>query len=68
MREKTDPTENRYEMRQEPDGTWTVYDIFTGLPAVVNDIPITMLTIEEADDAVDLLNNLYIDRRGGTTQ
>lgn len=26
-------SENRYNLRQEDDGTWTVFDIFTGLPS-----------------------------------
>ena len=31
--------DNRYDMRQDADGTWCVYDIFTGQPAEVNSIP-----------------------------
>ena len=31
--------EPRYEARQEADGSWSVYDRSTDLPAVVNDIP-----------------------------
>lgn len=59
---------NRYGMRPNDDGYWTVFDIFTGEPAAVNDTLLTMLEMEEADDLVDLLNRLYIERRGGTTQ
>ncbi|WP_165361161.1 hypothetical protein [Lichenibacterium ramalinae] len=29
----------RYVVRQEEDGSWTVYDAATDLPAVVNDMP-----------------------------
>ena len=29
----------RYEVRQEGDGSWTVLDTATDLPAVVNDVP-----------------------------
>lgn len=29
----------RYEVRREEDGSWTVYDAATDLPAVVNDVP-----------------------------
>ena len=29
----------RYEVRQEGDGSWTVVDVATDLPAVVNDMP-----------------------------
>lgn len=58
------PSEARYDMRDEPDGTWTVFDIFTGLPAVVDDVPLTGLEMEEADDLVDLLNFKDARRRG----
>jgi hypothetical protein len=34
---------------------------------VVNDTPIDMLEMEEADDLVDLLNLEYINRRKGPT-
>jgi hypothetical protein len=47
---------NRYNLRQEPNGLWTVYDIFTGEPAEVNGIPQNGLDMEIADDLVDLLN------------
>ena len=30
---------SRYEAREERDGSWTVYDRSTDLPAVVNDMP-----------------------------
>jgi hypothetical protein len=56
-------TEARYDMRKEPDGSWTVFDIFTGQPAVVDDVQMVNLEIEEADDLVDLLNGLYAERR-----
>lgn len=58
------PSEARYDMRDEPDGTWTVFDIFTGLPAVVDDVPLIGLEMEEADDLVDLLNFKDARRRG----
>lgn len=54
-------------MRQNANGFWTVYDIFTGEPAVVNYTPMDMLEMEEADDLVDLLNAEYINRRKGST-
>jgi hypothetical protein len=64
-----DPADYRYEMRpSSAPGYWTVFDIFTGLPATVNDTTLNMLEMEEADDLVDLLNRLYAERRGGTTQ
>jgi hypothetical protein len=30
---------SHYDVRREDDGTWTVYDRATDLPAVINDIP-----------------------------
>jgi hypothetical protein len=45
-----------------------VCDIETGLVAVVNNTRIDMLTVEEADDMVDLLNRLDHEQRGSTTQ
>lgn len=55
-------TEVRYDMRKMPDGSWCVFDIFTGLAARVNDTYMVGLDIEEADDMVDLLNHLYAER------
>lgn len=52
-------SENRYDLRQDNDGTWTVFDIFTGLPARVNEVEQIGLEMEQADDLVDLLNLLY---------
>ena len=46
----------RYDLRKEPDGTWTVFEIATGQPVVVSGMLSTGLTGEEADDLVDLLN------------
>ncbi|MQU69059.1 hypothetical protein [Sinorhizobium meliloti] len=57
--------ESLQSLRQEDDGTWTVFDIFTGLPARVNDVEQVGLEMEQADDLVDLLNLLYIKRRRG---
>ncbi|WP_247875323.1 hypothetical protein [Ochrobactrum sp. Marseille-Q0166] len=60
--------ETRYDMKQMPDGTWAVIDIFTGLVVMVNETYITNLDIQEADDMVDLLNGLYVARRNGPLQ
>jgi hypothetical protein len=48
----------RYNMREEPDG-WTVFDVWTGWPAVVAGVTQTELDMEDADDLVDLLNRLH---------
>lgn len=57
---------NRYDMRKENNGSWTVFDIFTGWPADVYGVPQDGLEMEEADDLVDLLNYLYITQREET--
>ena len=56
--------QQRYDLRKEPNGTWTVFDVFTGLPVEVGLGVFTGLTMEEADDAVNLLNALDRRRRG----
>ncbi|CTQ67229.1 hypothetical protein [Roseibium alexandrii] len=56
--------QQRYDIREEEDGMWTVFDIFTGLPAEVNGEILIGLDIQEADDAVDLMNAIDLKRRG----
>ncbi len=63
-----DKPHNRYDIRMEPTGLWTVYDIFTGLPAVINDIPMILMDLDDANDVVELLNYQYIKRRKGKTE
>jgi hypothetical protein len=64
-----DSTSPRYEMRpSSATGYWMICDIETGEIAKVNDTWLDMLTIEEADDAVDLLNRLDAEQRGSTKQ
>ncbi len=60
-------SQKRYDLRKDADGTWAVYDIFTGQTAEVNGIPQDGLDIHIADDLVDLLNSEYIKRRKGPT-
>lgn len=54
----------RFDIRREPDGSWTVYDVFTGATVAVSGSPMTGLDVEEADDLVDLLNLRDARRRG----
>ena len=56
-----------YGMREDGLGTWEVYEILNGEVATLNDEPLTMLPIEEAKDAVEILNKHYLARREGTT-
>lgn len=54
---------NRYDIRKEDDDTWTVFDIFTGAPAIAEGEILAGLEMEDADDLVDLLNGIYIGER-----
>lgn len=47
----------RYDMRRDDEG-YTVFDIWTGWPALVKGVEQVGLDIEAADDLVDLLNAL----------
>ncbi|MDP2621459.1 MAG: hypothetical protein Q8P46_15030 [Hyphomicrobiales bacterium] len=48
---------DRYEMERERSRRgWRVVDRFTGWPAQVNGAPQIRLSLEDADDLVDLLN------------
>ena len=51
----------RYEVRREEDGSWTVYDCATDLPAVVNDVPQLGHTEEDARAVAAELDELMGD-------
>lgn len=54
----------RYTMVQsEETGLWAIVDVFTGLPVVIDGVPIAGLDIQEADDALDLINSMDIKAR-----
>lgn len=46
-----------YDIRKEEAG-WTVFEVETGHPAIVNDYLQVGLSLEDADDLADLLNHL----------
>jgi len=46
----------RYSRRKNLNIYWTVFDKVVGQPAVINGFVMDMLTAEEADSLVDLLN------------
>ncbi len=48
--------QQRYDIRKEADETWTVIDVFTGLPVLIDGRSMVKLEMDEADDIVDLLN------------
>jgi hypothetical protein len=58
----------RYDMREEDNGTWTVFDVFTGFPVIVNERMMISMEIQEADEMVELLNILDQKKRRATTQ
>ncbi len=53
----------RYRLREELDGTWTIYDIFTGMPAEVFKMLASGLVRPAADDMMSLMNRVYSERR-----
>lgn len=56
----------RYGLRTEIDGTWTVFDGFTGLPAEIEGHPYgDLLDRDYAIEVVDLLNSEDSARRLG---
>ncbi|QPC92593.1 hypothetical protein GA829_19510 [Mesorhizobium sp. INR15] len=58
-----------YDVRTEPDGTWTVFDKVTGLPAMFDGATALGMGVEEADVLVDLLNACdRSDRKAQETQ
>ncbi len=48
----------RFAMRQERDGSWTIYGVKTGHPVIVNGVLQVGLNVDAADDMVDVLNGL----------
>ena len=44
----------RYDVRPDDDG-FTVFDVFTGQPVVIHDVPQSGLRIEDANDLAELL-------------
>lgn len=56
-------THNRYTLRMDDDGSWTIVDIFTDFPAEFGDQLLVRMDPEEAEEMVDLLNLLDRQRR-----
>ncbi|MER8856977.1 hypothetical protein NKI09_04855 [Mesorhizobium sp. M0757] len=46
----------RYDVRREPDGTLTVFDVFTGQPAIVAGPSVDLPDMEYAKELADILN------------
>lgn len=47
----------RYDLREDANG-WTVFDIWTGQPAVVHGVPLTSIEVQNADEVAELLTRL----------
>jgi len=60
------PTPARYERRIEKNGTWTVFDAFTGHPAEVGSRQTTGMQMRDAEEMVDILNRIRPANDGGT--
>jgi hypothetical protein len=56
--------DQRFDLRKELDGTWTVFEVSTGQPAATKSGVASGLNIWQADDLAVLLNVLEIKRRG----
>jgi hypothetical protein len=56
----------RFDLRKNSNGSWTVYDVFTGQPAAVNDIVLDSLDAAQAGKWVAQLNLEFSKRAGGT--
>ena len=47
-----------HDIRQEEDGTWTVFDIETQMPAVINGVPQVGLDAQDAEDIAEGLDKI----------
>lgn len=52
---------NGYSLRLEADGTWTVFDVFSGKPVVKNGAEQAGLTETEANEILDTLRKDFIE-------
>jgi len=60
------PAQNRYARRVEENGTWTVFDSFTGRVAEVGSRLTTGMQMSEADELMDVLNRIHPSNDNGT--
>lgn len=54
----------RFALRENTNGYWTVYDVFTGQPVIVRGVAMDRLLRNGARDMVDFLNYKDAKRRG----
>ncbi|TCU10441.1 hypothetical protein [Rhizobium sullae] len=50
----------RYDRRAELDGTWTVFDVITGYPAMIGCKQLTELAEKNAAELTDMLNRIPV--------
>ncbi|KQS95051.1 hypothetical protein ASG50_27400 [Rhizobium sp. Leaf386] len=55
--------EPRYGLRQERNGSWTIVDLITRVPAASDGRDLAGLDREDAQDIMDVLNRDYLARR-----
>lgn len=53
----------RYDRQPDGSGTWAVIDLFTGIPAVFEGVSQAGLSLQEALDLTDFMNELDAARR-----
>src|SRR3984957_1753510 len=58
-----DTSDGQFGRRVEMDRSWTVYHVFTGIPARVDGSPLTHLSRSAATDGMLSLNLLNVKRR-----
>ena len=60
------PIHTRYARRIEQNGTWTVFDTFTGLTAQVYNRLTTGMQMSDAEEIMDVLNCIHPANDRGT--
>lgn len=59
---------HQYGRRIEADGSWTIYDVFTGVPASICGHSVTGLSRPDATEVMTFLNNEMRAEKTGTDQ
>jgi len=54
---------NRYALRMEQPGSWTIFDIFTGQPVELKHQVMIGMNMRDAEATVDRLNSRDVKRR-----
>jgi hypothetical protein len=53
----------RYVIAGEENGSWSVYDRLTNLPAILDEEMLVEMTFERADDMLELMNQIEADSK-----